>query len=135
MKIESNTKPDNFDINIKGNSALLFLREGIIKSEKNGLVSYRWDEYEMSTINREGLRADIEKDFPLWIATAKAVEIKLLSQKIRDKRDALLAECDYMFTSDYPLKDRAQWAAYRQALRDITLQKDFPTTAEFPVKP
>lgn len=41
---------------------------------------------------------------------------------IRDKRNALLAECDWTQAADSPLSDtdKAAWATYRQALRDMT---------------
>lgn len=42
---------------------------------------------------------------------------------IRAKRNALLSECDWTQLPDAPVNS-AEWASYRQALRDITLQKD-----------
>ena len=41
---------------------------------------------------------------------------------VRDKRNALLAECDWTQAVDSPLSDskKTEWATYRQALRDIT---------------
>lgn len=42
-------------------------------------------------------------------------------QKIREKRNKLLAECDWTQVPDAPLDDkrREAWRQYRQALRDI----------------
>ena len=37
---------------------------------------------------------------------------------IRQERTGLLAECDWMGTSDVTMSD--DWKTYRQALRDIT---------------
>ena len=42
---------------------------------------------------------------------------------IRARRNTMLAECDWTQLPDVPV-DRAAWAAYRQALRDITNQPD-----------
>ena len=41
---------------------------------------------------------------------------------VREKRNALLAECDWTQAVDSPLSDndKAAWATYRQALRDMT---------------
>lgn len=41
---------------------------------------------------------------------------------IRARRSAMLASCDWTVLPDSPLSpaERAQWVAYRQALRDIT---------------
>lgn len=43
---------------------------------------------------------------------------------LRDYRNTLLYESDYMFTSDYPHKSpelRQAWLDYRQELRDLTI--------------
>lgn len=57
-------------------------------------------------------------------------------QAVRYERDALLAESDRTRLDDYPLTDeqRAAWAEYRQALRDITQQAD-PFNITWPVAP
>ncbi|PZX09465.1 tail fiber assembly protein [Celeribacter halophilus] len=49
-----------------------------------------------------------------------------LLASIRVKRDPLLAASDWTQMSDSPLsaEDKAAWAVYRQALRDITEAKD-----------
>lgn len=51
-------------------------------------------------------------------------------------RDALLASTDWTQVIDSPLspEKRADWAKYRQALRDITLQPDYSNII-WPVKP
>ena len=45
---------------------------------------------------------------------------------IRAQRNRMIAACDWTQLSDSPLtaEKRAEWAAYRQALRDITNQAD-----------
>lgn len=64
---------------------------------------------------------------------AQAVKLKLA----REQRDRLLAASDWTQASDSPLNSakKAEWATYRQALRDITSQTGFPATVEFPEKP
>lgn len=56
---------------------------------------------------------------------------------VREQRDRLLAACDWTQGPDSPLAagQKAEWATYRQALRDISSQTGFPTTVEFPEKP
>jgi len=53
------------------------------------------------------------------------------------KRDALLASSDWTQTLDAPLTSSAKsaWATYRQALRDIPTQADFPTSVVWPTHP
>lgn len=55
----------------------------------------------------------------------------------REKRNALIAETDYMAMPDYPLdaKKKAAVLAYRQALRDVPEQEGFPRQIDWPVKP
>ena len=55
----------------------------------------------------------------------------------RAKRNALIAETDYLAMPDYPLDDEKKAAvlAYRQALRDIPEQAGFPRQIDWPVKP
>ena len=52
----------------------------------------------------------------------------------RSKRNGLLIECDWTQVSDAPV-DRPAWAAYRQLLRDISEQPDFPYTITWPTPP
>ena len=59
--------------------------------------------------------------------------IVLTWDNIRSKRNRLLKESDYTQMPDYP-GDKNAWAAYRQALRDITLFND-PNEVRWPTKP
>ena len=56
------------------------------------------------------------------------------AKNVRATRDAKLAECDWTQVADAPV-DKAVWATYRQALRDVTAQEGFPWTVEWPVAP
>lgn len=57
-------------------------------------------------------------------------------QEIRAERNQRLTDCDWTQLSDNPLPDaqKADWANYRQALRDITEQTD-PFNITWPVAP
>jgi len=56
------------------------------------------------------------------------------AKSVRATRDAKLAECDWTQVADAPV-DKAVWATYRQALRDVTAQTGFPLTVTYPDKP
>lgn len=60
-----------------------------------------------------------------------------LARDIRLKRDALLSKSDFYVMPDYPSTEEAlaQVKAYRQALRDITKQPNFPIMVAWPDKP
>ena len=53
---------------------------------------------------------------------------------IRSSRNDKLKDCDWTQLADSPV-DKATWAAYRQALRDISAQAGFPWTIDWPVAP
>jgi hypothetical protein len=55
--------------------------------------------------------------------------------EVRAKRTYLLAESDWTQLPDVPLATKQAWAAYRQALRDITEQPGFPLEVVWPEPP
>lgn len=57
-----------------------------------------------------------------------------LAENARSKRDALLRSTDWTQVPDAPV-DQEVWAAYRTALRDITLQDGFPANINWPTSP
>ncbi len=52
---------------------------------------------------------------------------------VREKRNALLAETDWWAGSDHTMTQAQR--DYRQALRDVPNQQDFPTNVSWPTKP
>lgn len=54
--------------------------------------------------------------------------------KIRTERNAKLTQSDWTQVADAPV-DKAAWATYRQALRDIPSQAGFPNEVVWPVEP
>jgi hypothetical protein len=55
-------------------------------------------------------------------------------QEERNVRNSLLAKSDWTQLADAPV-DKAAWATYRQALRDVTGQEGFPWTITWPEAP
>lgn len=53
----------------------------------------------------------------------------------RDERARRLSACDWTQLPDVPAGTRTAWAAYRQALRDVTDQAGFPSDITWPVPP
>ena len=60
-----------------------------------------------------------------------------LASALRAERNARLAACDWTQIPDAALSptDKAEWAVYRQGLRDITTQESFPASVAWPVAP
>lgn len=53
---------------------------------------------------------------------------------VRASRTEKLKDCDWTQVADAPV-DKAAWATYRQALRDISAQAGFPATVAWPTQP
>ena len=55
------------------------------------------------------------------------------AKEIRNERNQLLSETDWMAGSDVTMS--TAWRTYRQALRDVPSQEGFPNTVTWPTKP
>lgn len=92
------------------------------------------------TINLE--RTAVKQDdawVEQWISTpatpeqiAKRTEAK--ANDVRAEHNQRLADCDWTQLPDAPV-NRAEWATYRQALRDVTAQTGFPWDITWPEAP
>lgn len=74
-----------------------------------------------------------------WKVIAKTVEEALeqenqKAKEVREERNILLTQSDWTQVLDAKV-DRNSWAVYRQLLRDITKQPEFPFGITWPPKP
>jgi hypothetical protein len=74
-----------------------------------------------------------------WVQTwsvrdLNEAEVQQHMDAVRNERNALLAASDWTQLADATV-DKAAWAAYRQALRDIPQQAGFPYNVTYPVTP
>ena len=67
-------------------------------------------------------------------AAYKAMKDAEQAKSVRDSRNTKLTDCDWTQIAD-STADKAVWATYRQALRDITAQSGFPWTITWPTQP
>jgi len=95
---------------------------------------YRCDGADLpfSVVGQGAISDASESDFPA--PAPNDSEIKKLGENARESRNLMLSESDWTQVADAPV-DKAAWAAYRQALRDIPQQAGFPTSITWPVKP
>jgi hypothetical protein len=56
------------------------------------------------------------------------------ANEIREIRNDLLKNSDWAMIDDVPV-DKSAWLSYRQTLRDIPTQSEFPFNVNFPVQP
>ena len=67
-------------------------------------------------------------------AAYKAAKDAEQAKSVRQQRGEKLKDSDWTQVADAPV-DKAAWATYRQALRDVTAQAGFPWTIDWPVAP
>lgn len=68
------------------------------------------------------------------LAEAETQKQQAQAAQVRAERNSKLAASDWTQLAD-STADKAAWATYRQALRDITEQAGFPWTIDWPVAP
>ena len=68
--------------------------------------------------------------------TAEEITSREESQaaSVREVRNTLLVESDWTQVADSPV-DKTAWTTYRQALRDISTQPEFPWAVAWPQRP
>jgi hypothetical protein len=67
-------------------------------------------------------------------AAYKAAKDAEQAKSVRSARGEKLKDSDWTQVADAPV-DKAAWATYRQALRDVTGQEGFPWTITWPTQP
>jgi hypothetical protein len=64
----------------------------------------------------------------------KAMKDAEQAKSVREQRSTKLADCDWTQVDDSPV-DKAAWATYRTALRNVPAQSGFPWTITWPDSP
>jgi len=109
------------------------VKEGV--EQVDGVWQERWVIQEMFTeyteTDEDGVETTVtvqdQKDAKV------AADNAALAETARIKRNDLLKDTDYYGLSDMTMS--AEMAAYRQALRDVPAQADFPSAITWPTKP
>ena len=68
------------------------------------------------------------------IVQQEAAQLEVAKATVRSQRNNLLSDSDWTQVADAPV-DQTAWATYRQELRDINSQTEFPYDITWPVKP
>ena len=106
----------------------------VIKSIRPGATFSVEDTYEslewLDNTTEKPSYAEIEAN---WTT----VEYKILGREVRQERDQLLTETDWIVIRSQELGEPipAEWSQYRQELRDIPDQTGFPDNVEWPQEP
>ena len=93
-------------------------------------IGGKWyTKYILGPVFTDGETTAVEQE-----AAYKATKDAAQAASVRQQRSDKLANCDWTQVDDSPV-DKAVWATYRQALRDITSQAGFPWTITWPDAP
>jgi len=105
------------------------VRDGAEQDANNNWVQ-KWVERDMfSDTTEDGVtttKAEHEAAYQTRLDTEAA-------ERVRSERDQKLKDTDWMGMSDVTMS--ADWATYRQALRDVPSQAGFPNTITWPDEP
>ena len=106
------------------------VRNGAVQDSKGNWV-YAWKEQEMFTeyTDSDGNTVTVQAQKDAKVARDNAV----LAVSERRKRNELLKDTDYYGLSDVTMSEAM--TTYRQALRNVPQQTDFPGTITWPTKP
>jgi hypothetical protein len=83
------------------------------------------------------IRALTDEEAAEYAASIAASQLDNLLTQLCQQRNGLLASSDWTQLPDSPLNAemRAQWATYRQALRDLPIQQGYPHEVVWPAAP
>ena len=101
-------------------------------SQRDGVeqVNGKWyTKYVLGPVFTDGETTAEEQE-----AAYKAIKDAEQASAVRKSRGDKLADSDWTQVADAPV-DKAVWATYRQALRDITTQSGFPWSVTWPDAP
>lgn len=131
MKVQSTIKPTTpYFVARKGEVHFIDLATIVEKTIEEDTI-YEYDEYISNIENdEEYIKQNVDK----LLANAKQVEFTKLDKLAKEKRKKLLEETDNYFLSDRPQPSQ-EMVAYRQHLRDITEQPNYPYEIDWGYKP
>lgn len=101
-------------------------------SQRDGIeqIDGKWyTKYILGPVFTDGETTAVEQE-----TAYKAMKDAEQAKYVRTSRGEKLKECDWTQVADAPV-DKAAWATYRQALRDVTGQEGFPWTIDWPEQP
>ena len=106
------------------------IRDGVEQDAANNWV-YAWTEQDMFKEYKdgEGSTVTVQEQIDAKVAADTAA----LASTERTRRDELLRETDHFGLSDVTMSD--EMTSYRQDLRDVPQQADFPATITWPISP
>ena len=113
------------------------IEEETIEEEETEKIMYKYYAFRIKLEYSEQVNDYIEENYETLLNNAKEHDRSIHAKAIREKRDRLLNESDWTQANDTALSHEMveAYRVYRQALRDITSQEEFPYNVIWPEKP
>jgi hypothetical protein len=86
-------------------------------------------------LNSGGTISINELGQPVITPRSESDTLLVLAENYRLQRNSLLKSSDWTQLPDAPNDTKTAWATYRQALRDLPQQQDFPNNVTWPTAP
>lgn len=146
MKQESDFRPEvgyEIENNNDGSCDVILydldsIEEIIVEDEEgHEKTIYKFYAFRIKLEYNDNVEDYIEENYETLLNDAKEHDRSIHAKAIREKRDRLLNESDWTQANDTALSQEMveAYRVYRQALRDITSQEEFPYFVIWPDKP
>lgn len=112
----------------------------LFMEQNNCLPVTSWKTHDNATQKLVSVTPYIEDNQVFTVDVADKTQEELdadtasLAAKVRADRNRRLSETDWTQLTDAPV-DKQVWATYRQELRDVTNQTEFPRDVQWPTRP
>lgn len=139
VKCECNEKRPRFETEPLGNGLTLvrlYENEQKITREAVSNMDTPWSGYGYTTweMRTQLPNAALETAPDQWAEIIKQADYDAAAAIVRAQRDKLIAATDWTVLGDAKTV-KADWKAYRQALRDVPEQAGFPYAVQWPTPP
>ena len=137
LKCECNEQRPRFETEPLGNGLTLvrlYEDEQKITREAVSNMDTPWHGYSYTTYEVVTQVPDGRVDVDAWAAPVKQADYDTAAAAVRAERDKLIAATDWTVLGDAKTV-KADWKAYRQALRDVPEQAGFPYAVSWPTPP
>ena len=136
MKMQSDVYPQPFIISPRGHdSCYLLFTDHVTPFEVDCQTFYQYDAYVLTEPCRDTLEQEITDQYDLWLQKAKDADRQQQALQVRQRRNRLLSQCDWTQMPDVDSNIAQGVRDYRQALRDIPQQEQFPYDVQWPSSP
>ena len=109
------------------------------QSRKGGSEGWYWYEgvHPHDAAHNEKITISVDGDVATGTFVVDPNILDYADEQVRSERNELLAASDWTQMPDSPLSDadKAAWATYRTALRDVPSQSGFPGNIVWPTPP